>query len=129
MPDKWGHLKPLLELKPIFRELQKPRNRLRKVEPELRQDGTPAKNLQRMGPLTMEARQWAFEKVLAIQDAAQVDLINQQEQGYIRGLWAKNQWPQGWTGDEPRADLPHRVLVIGDDGNGRQAVLEQGRII
>lgn len=129
LPEKWGHLKPLLELKGIFRELQKPQNRLRKVEPELRQDGTPAKNLQRMGPLTMEARQWAFDKVLAIQQAARVDLINQEEQERIKTMWANNQWPQGWSGDEPRADLPHRVLVIGNDEEGNQAILEQARIL
>lgn len=36
---EWSHLKPLLELKPLFRELLKGKNRKRKSEPERRKDG------------------------------------------------------------------------------------------
>lgn len=36
---EFEHLKPLLELKPLYRELRKPKNRLRKSEPERRKNG------------------------------------------------------------------------------------------
>lgn len=36
---EWAHLKPLLELKPLFRELTKAKWRIRKSEPERRKDG------------------------------------------------------------------------------------------
>ncbi|MCP4697976.1 MAG: hypothetical protein GY862_14155 [Gammaproteobacteria bacterium] len=62
---KWSHLSPLLSLKKIYRELRKPMNRLRKTKLEYRKDGSPAKNPNRMGPLTIKARLWALDAVLA----------------------------------------------------------------
>lgn len=97
---EWSHLKPLLELKPLFRELTKPKWRKRKSEPELRKDGKYSKNVQRLGPLTMEARAHGLEQVLAIQAEARVDLINADEEARIRELWALNTWPNGWDGSE-----------------------------
>jgi DNA sulfur modification protein DndC len=52
----WAHLAPLLELKPIYRWMRKPEQRLRKSGVERLKDGSIAKNPQRMGPLTLEAR-------------------------------------------------------------------------
>lgn len=97
---EWSRLKPLLELKPLFRELTKPKWRKRKSEPELRKDGKYSKNVQRLGPLTMEARAHGLEQVLAIQAEARVDLINADEEARIRELWALNTWPNGWDGSE-----------------------------
>lgn len=97
---EWSHLKPLLELKPLFRELTKARHRIRKSEPEIRKDGRISKNVQRLGPLTMEARAYGLERVLDIQARAGVDLINAEEEARIRELWALNTWPQGWEGTE-----------------------------
>ena len=104
--DEWAHLRPLTELKPLFQELQRPRWRKRKENPELRKDGTFSKNGQRMGPLTMEARAYALDRVLNIQRRARVDLINAEEEARIRELWALNTWPEKWDGDEIRADVP-----------------------
>lgn len=113
---KWSHLTPLKELKPLFQELQKPKWRLRKSEPERRKDGEYAKNGQRMGPLTMEARAYGLERVLDIQKRAQVDLINPIEERRIRKLWLKNTWPNGWSGEEIMADIPvDRITVLGGD--------------
>ena len=64
---EWEHLRPLLELKPLYRELQKAKWRKRKLEAEVLKDGSYGKNPQRLGPLTMEARAYGLEKVLAIQ--------------------------------------------------------------
>lgn len=46
---EWAHLKPLLELKPLYRWLRLAKNRLRKAEPEMRKDGKYATNAQRLG--------------------------------------------------------------------------------
>ena len=53
---QYAHLAPLLELKPLYKELTTAKRRKRKAEPERRQDGQWAKNAQRLGPLTMEAQ-------------------------------------------------------------------------
>src|SRR5690606_1956913 len=58
----WSYLAPLKRLKGIYRELRLPQNRLRKTGKD-----SSEKNRQRMGPLTMEARQKSFWEILAIQ--------------------------------------------------------------
>ena len=115
------HLSPLLEIKPLFRELKKPKWRIRKAAPERTKAGAYAKNGQRMGPLTMEGRAYGLERVLDIQKRANVDLINSEEEARIRELWALNTWPTGWDNglDNPNhinADIPiDAISVIGDD--------------
>ncbi len=111
---KWAYLAPLAGLKPIYRRLRRPENRLRKAGAEYLADGSMASNPQRMGPITLAARLEALEDVLAIQaacnaargDAALVDLLNAEEEARIRELIAGRQWPDGWTGGEPRGDTP-----------------------
>jgi DNA sulfur modification protein DndC len=112
----WGHLSPLRGLKSIYRELREPRNRIRKAGVERLQDGSIAKNPQRMGPLTFAARLDALDRILAIQAACNdgaaaagrpgVDILNADEEARIRELVAAGTWPQGWDGDEPAADMP-----------------------
>jgi DNA sulfur modification protein DndC len=124
-PDKWGHLTPLMELKPLYKELKKARYRKRKSEPELRKDGAFSKNVQRLGPLTMEAREFGLNTVLDIQrrvnDAADgrpgIDLINAEEEARIRELWALNTWPNGWDGTELVGDIPLDAIRITDGGD------------
>lgn len=101
----WAHLSPLMELKPLYRWMRKPQQRLRKAGVERLKDGSIAKNPQRMGPLTLEARAEALERILDIQRRAQVDLINDEEEARIRELIAARTFPDKWDGDEPRADL------------------------
>ena len=110
----WAYLEPLLELKPIYRELRRPERRLRKSGREFRKDGSAAANPQRMGPLTFDAREWALGAILDVQarcnEVAQrdgrpaVDILNAEEEARIRELIAAETWPQGWSGEEPRAD-------------------------
>lgn len=110
----WAWLAPLLRLKPIYRRLRLPENRLRKPGMELRKDGSFASNPQRMGPLTLEAREFALHDILVIQrecnsgrgDYPAIDLINAEEEARITELIAAGQWPDGWSGDEPTADTP-----------------------
>jgi DNA sulfur modification protein DndC len=102
---RWEHLSPLKELRPLYAELKKPVNRLRKDGTERRKDGQLVANPQRMGPLTFEARLWGLARVLDIQQRAGVDLINAEEEARIRELIALRLWPQGWDGTEPRANV------------------------
>jgi DNA sulfur modification protein DndC len=111
----WDHLAPLIRLKRLYRELRMPRHRKRQPGFQYRKDGSLQSNQQRMGPLTFEARLWALAQVLAIQ--AEVNaaadrlgregmvLINGDEEARIRELIALRTWPNGWTGEEPNADV------------------------
>jgi DNA sulfur modification protein DndC len=110
----WAYLSPLKGLKPIYRWLREPAQRLRKPGIEKLKDGSIGKNPQRMGPLTFEAREIALQKILDIQEACNqaaragrhplIDILNQEEVDRIRELIAARTWPQGWDGDEPTAD-------------------------
>lgn len=112
-PD-WSHLAPLRSLKPLYRELREPQHRLKKAGLERLKDGSIAKNPQRMGPLTFDARLMALDRVLSIQaqcnEAARasgrpvIDILNAEEEARIRELVAAETWPDGWEGDEPTAD-------------------------
>lgn len=113
---QWGYLAPLKELKPLYRRLRLPENRLRKPGVERLRDGTVAANPQRMGPLTFSAREHGLAAVLSIQTRInlsaqrigrpEIDLLNREEENRIRELIAAQTWPQGWDGDEPTADTP-----------------------
>ena len=101
----WEHLAPLLEPKPLYRWMREPKQRLRKAGAERLKDGSIAKNPQRMGPLTLDARAEALTLILDIQARAHVDLINAEEEARIRELIAARTFPDKWSGDEPRADV------------------------
>jgi DNA sulfur modification protein DndC len=103
---KWGHLAPLMELRPLYADFKRPANRLRKDGTETREDGSLVANPCRMGPLTFEARRWGLERVLDIQARAGVDLINAEEAARILELIDARTWPRGWDGTEPLASLP-----------------------
>lgn len=118
---EWQYLSPLKRLKPLYAELKKPKNRLRKDGTETRQDGSLVSNPMRMGPLTLEARRWGLGQILAIQDeiahAARADgrpevsLIDGEEHARILELIAANTWPRGWSGTEPVATLIHNEVM------------------
>lgn len=112
----WGHLSPLMELKPLYRELKKPHWRLRKSGPEKRKsDGHFAKNAQRLGPLTFEARAYGLERVLDIQRQSGMDLINSEEEARIREMWTAQIWPNGWAGDEVHGDQAVPLVRVTKD--------------
>jgi DNA sulfur modification protein DndC len=110
----WSHLRPLTRLRPLWRELREPGNRLKKEGIERLKDGSIGKNPQRMGPVTLEARAMALDRVLAIQEECNAAalalgrptflLINPEEEARIRELQAAGTWPDGWDGDEPLGD-------------------------
>jgi DNA sulfur modification protein DndC len=114
---EWEYLTPLNRLGTLYEDLSfNHANRLRKVDIELRKDGTMATNPQRVGPLTMEARLRGLAEVLAIQaeinEAAvrlrrpEIDLLNREEEARIRQLIEANTWPQRWDGTEQTGDIP-----------------------
>ena len=110
----WSHIRPLKRLRPLWRELRLPSNRLRKEGIERLKDGSIGKNPQRMGPVTLEARAMGLQTVLDIQAECNagaaaagrslISLINPEEEARIRELIAAETWPDGWDGDEPGGD-------------------------
>lgn len=109
----WAYLAPLKELKPLYRWLREPQNRLRKPGIERLKDGSIGKNPQRMGPLTFDARLHGLETVLRIQrevnektigwNMPKLDILDGEEEARIRELIAAKTWPDGWDGTEPIA--------------------------
>lgn len=110
--DQWKFLTPLMELKPIFREMRLPKHRHRKSGGEIKKDGMLCKNQQRMGPLTLKARLYFLNKILGIQNRInsgsqpeKLFLINSEEENRIRELIEKKTFPNKWTGEEITGDI------------------------
>jgi DNA sulfur modification protein DndC len=127
----WAYLAPLKGLKPLYRELREPKHRLKKAGAEILKDGSMAKNPQRMGPLTFEARLMGLDRVLDIQTRVNaaaiqlrrptIDILNDDEQARIRELIAAETWPNGWDGDEPTADTP--MASVFSDGTVQELLI------
>lgn len=120
---KWSYLAPLKDLRPLYRWLREPAQRLRKQGSETMGDGS-LKLTNRMGPLTMAARRTALAAVLDIQDRCNaaapegmpgVDTLNAEEVGRIEELIAANTWPRKWSGEEPTGDVPFDRVFAGGD--------------
>lgn len=115
---RWAYLEPLKRLRPLYAELKRPHNRLRKVG-ETRKDGSLAAKQGRMGPLTMEARRYGLAEVLKIQDEInaaaraqrrpEVSLVNEEEHSRIEELIDAGTWPDKWSGDELAADELYEI--------------------
>ena len=113
---EWAYLQPLKRLKPLYAELRKPERRLRKAEPERNAAGNLVNNLHRLGPMLMETRKWGMEKVLGIQSEInevatrlgrpEISLISSDEKNRILELIESNTWPDKWTGEEAKGDMP-----------------------
>lgn len=112
---RWAYLRPLLRLRDLYEELRRPKHRIRKSGTERTADGSLVRNPCRMGPLTMEARRWGMERVLEIQaevnagagEGPKLSILNEEECQRIEELIMENTWPDKWTGEEQRADLPY----------------------
>jgi DNA sulfur modification protein DndC len=111
---EWAYLEPLLDLKPLYREMRKPQYRLRK-NGEINKDGRLSKNQQRLGPLTIEARLMFLKQIINIQNTVNrnafeshrpvIDIINYEEIIRIYDLIDDNTWPNGWDGNEITGDV------------------------
>lgn len=111
---QWAYLAPLKRLRTIYGELRRFNNRLQKDGSETRKDGSLVSNPMRKGPITLEAREWALQEILKIQEIVNdsamregrptISLINPEEELFIRDCIANRVWPNGWNGDEPRGD-------------------------
>lgn len=114
-PEKWGYLKPLLGLRPIYQELQKPQHRHRKPAGESNKDGSLVSNQNRLGPYTMKARKFGLEQILKIEADVNrealklqrplITLIDAEELERIYWHWENNIYPQKWDGSEPTGDV------------------------
>lgn len=110
---RWAYLAPLRQLRPLYWEVKKPQYRLRK-HGEVKKDGSLAKKQGRLGPLTLETREWMLGEILRIEaevnvGAAQIGqpdicLINAEELARIHELIAAETWPEKWDGTEHRGD-------------------------
>lgn len=129
--ERWQYLTPLMKLRPLYAELKKPNRRIRKRERELRKDGKMVANPNRMGPLTLEARRWGLAQVTAIQDEVNQGrpagdpeylLIDAEERAAIERMIDDNVWPNGWSGEEGRADLP--FTEIRKDGSVQEHLFD-----
>lgn len=108
---KWSYLAPLHRLRDVYHNLSMPYSRHRKLGGERNADGSFCKNQNRLGPLTMESRQWGLEQVLAIETEVNtealkrgmptVTLIYPEELERIHWSWNQGLYPQKWSGDEP----------------------------
>lgn len=72
--DHWRYLEPLRRLRPLYAELTKAHNRLRKDGSQRLQDGSIPLNPMRMGPLTMSARREDTPRYQAIGNAVAVNV-------------------------------------------------------
>jgi DNA sulfur modification protein DndC len=112
--NPYAYLKPLMALRSLYWEVHKPQYRHRKVI-EYNADGRLTKNQNRLGPLTLETREWMLDRVLGIQaevnqlasEVGQPDvvLINPEELSRIRELIALRTYPDKWDGTEPIGDV------------------------
>lgn len=110
---KWTYLAPLRQLRPLYWEVKKPKYRLRK-HGEVKKDGSLAKKQGRLGPLTLETREWMLGEIFRIEaevnagatQMGQPDicLINAEELARIYELIAAETWPEKWDGTEHRGD-------------------------
>lgn len=130
--NPYVYLKPLMELRSLYWEVHKPQYRHRKVI-EYNADGRLAKNQNRLGPLTLETREWMLEKVLRLQEEVnvmarrvrqpEVVLINPEELGRIRELIALRTYPEKWDGTEPIGDV--LVPKVYPDGSVQQLLFDE----
>lgn len=75
-----------------------------------------------MGPLTFNARKMAFDEIISIQNEVniradiegrpRIDILNLEEQCFIKKCWDEKLWPNGWTGDEPLGDVPMNKIYL-----------------
>ena len=110
---EWAYLAPLQKLRPLYAEIKQPQHRLRK-HGETRKDGTLAKKQGRLGPITLESREWLLGEILTIQAEVnagaqasgqpELSLINEVELARIRELIDAKTWPEKWDGTEHRGD-------------------------
>lgn len=113
---RWAYMAPLSQLRDVYNEMRAPIHRLRQFG-ERKKNGQYSKNTMRMGPLSMAARKFFFNKILDIQiqinfSAEQfgglaIELLNHEEIAFIRMCWSTDVWPKGWTGHEMSAALLH----------------------
>lgn len=112
---EWAYIAPMLGLRSIYRAMREPQYRLRKQAGEARKDGTLSANQNRMGPLTIEARQEFARQIVAIQVEVNakrtpghppVNILSVDELDFIQACWKDNLHPNRWTGNEPLANVP-----------------------
>jgi DNA sulfur modification protein DndC len=111
---RYAYLAPLKRVKALNTELRSFKHRKQKAG-ERNADGQLSSNPNRKGPLTLEARVWALEKVLSIQREVNmgadqvgmphISLISNEEEVRICELIALRTYPRRWSDDDPDATV------------------------
>lgn len=111
---EWAYLAPLKHLRPLYTELRSFKHRKQK-DGERNKGGELSANPNRKGPLTLKAREWALGIVLEIQNKInatadyehrpRIDLIDTEEESYIRELIAARTYPNKWSDNDPDATV------------------------
>jgi DNA sulfur modification protein DndC len=120
---RWSYLAPIRRLTHVYDRLALPSSRLRHTGYTVK-GNYDKRRANQLGPLTMEARRYGLETVLAIQSEVNasgpaISLIDNEEREHIEFLIENDTWPDGWTGREPRGDEPYEKIYE----KGAQALL------
>lgn len=124
--DHWNYLEPLLQLREVYIELAKRKNRLTKTG-ERNADGKLSANFNRDGPLLFEARHWGLAEIKRIQDEVNaraaaagrpgLTIITADEEAEILRLIAAGTYPEKWSAADYRGtDLFDRMMGETEDG-------------
>lgn len=117
--ERWAHLSPFLPLRELYVELRKHEHRLRMPFGEKRANGEPNKKPGRVGPICIESRIYALEKIRAMQaesngiadkkGLSRFVLLSQELDDLIVEAITNKTFPRGWRGDEPLAESTNPV--------------------
>jgi DNA sulfur modification protein DndC len=107
---KWAYLSPLRKISAVHLMARDRSNRLRKVGGETKKDGSLVANQGRFGPVTLEVRLKMLEILIEIQREVNVsalqfgrpliNILNPEEEAFIRESIELKVFPDKWTGDE-----------------------------
>jgi DNA sulfur modification protein DndC len=124
--DHWNHLEPLLQLREVYIELAKRKNRLTKTG-ERNADGRLSANFNRDGPILFEARYWGLSEIKRIQAEVNaraeaegkpgLTIITEEEEQEIIRLIEAETYPEKWSGSDYKGtDLFDRMMGETEDG-------------
>lgn len=113
---EWSWLAPYHELDQLHEWLAEPAQRLRKVIPSVKSDGSLRdRHGAPVGPIHIEARKEGLKRLLDMQcrvaelspDGNGYPIVSEEEITMIETMWSNRIYPKGWNGTEPHADELH----------------------
>jgi len=109
---RYGADSPLAEIYDVWFEARRRVNRCYRWRNRKSGNGVHG-----FGPIKMEFRKIAFDRIMDIQRRSGIILITEEDQAYIRQCWENKVYPRGWSeADESNAvpdDSPGDLITIG----------------